>query len=71
MEDTENVHSEDEESDGSEDGSDEEEEEKKENNSCISIYFQSKKHDPETAIDLQVMEQVIDDMFYDQLRNKE
>lgn len=47
------------------------EEEKGENNSCISIYFQSKRHDLETAVSLQLMEQVLDDHFYDELRNKE
>lgn len=47
------------------------EEEKTENNSCISIYFQSKSHDMETAVRLQLLEQILEDHFYDELRNKE
>ena len=44
---------------------------KSENNSCISIYYQSKEHDIHTAIGLQLLEQILDDKFYDELRNKE
>ncbi|CDW88765.1 a-pheromone processing metallopeptidase ste23 [Stylonychia lemnae] len=49
----------------------EEKEEKRENNSCIQVYFQSKSHDQFTGLALQLIESILEELFYDEMRNKE